>query len=122
MEFDIKAKIEEANRKVTEIFTKARPVWTKIAPAIDVIPGMEKNKILVAGPPIAVKDITIPVRAAVCGAAVHDVLRTLRRRWPGRRRRAGRQRSRAAQGQTRRAPCAPGAGRGPCSRRCSRER
>lgn len=71
---DIKAKIEAANQKVTEIFTKSRPVWTKIAPAIDVIPGMTKNKILVAGPPLPVENITIPVRTAVCGAAVHDGL------------------------------------------------
>lgn len=79
---DIRAKIEEANQRVTEIFMKARPVWTKIAPAIDVIPGMEKNKILVAGPPIAVEDITIPVRTAVCGAAVHDGLaKTPREAW-----------------------------------------
>lgn len=71
---DIKKKIETANQKAVEIFTKARPVWTKVVPAIDVIPGMTKNKILVAGPQIAVEEITIPVRTAVCGAAVHEGL------------------------------------------------
>lgn len=71
---ELKERIEKANEQVTAIFTKARPIWTKIAPAIDVIPGMTSNKILVAGPPIKIEDITIPVRTAVCGAAVHDGL------------------------------------------------
>lgn len=71
---ELKERIEKANEQVTEIFTKARPIWTKIVPAIDVIPGMTSNKILVAGPPIKIEDITIPVRTAVCGAAVHDGL------------------------------------------------
>lgn len=71
---DRKEIIRRANEKVTEIFTKGRPVWTGVAPAIDVIPGMCTNKILVAGPPIAPEDVTIPVRTAVCGAAVHSHL------------------------------------------------
>ena len=71
---DIKQKIEEANSKVLDIFTKGRPIWTAVAPAIDVIPGMTANKILVAGPPIAIEDLTNPVKIAACGAAVHDGL------------------------------------------------
>lgn len=71
---DIKTRIEQANQEAANIFTNARPVWTGIRPALQAIPGMTENKILVAGPPIAAEDMTIPVRTAVCGAAVHEAL------------------------------------------------
>ena len=67
-------KVAEANKRVIDIMTKARPVWTDVRPAIDAVPGMEKNLILIPGPPIEAKELPIPLRTAVCGAACHDGL------------------------------------------------
>lgn len=75
-------KVAAANQKVLEIMTKARPVWTDVRPAIDVVPGMEKNLILIPGPPIEPEDLPIPLKTAVSGAAVHDGLaKTVEEAW-----------------------------------------
>jgi len=70
----IQEKINKANERVVDIFTKGRPVWTDVLPAIDVIPNMTKNTVLVAGPPIDVEDIVFPVKTAICGAVVYEGL------------------------------------------------
>ena len=67
-------KVAAANAKVIEIMTKGRPVWTDVLPALEAVPGMEPNLILVPGPPIEPKDLPIPLKTAVCGAACHDGL------------------------------------------------
>ena len=59
---DIKQMIEQANKKAAEILTKGRPVWVDVQPAGEVIPGMTPDTILIAGPPIAVEDIPLPVK------------------------------------------------------------
>ena len=67
-------KVAAANQKVMDIFLNGRPVWTDVKPAIEAVEGMEKNLILVPGPPIEAKDLPIPLKTAVSGAAVHDGL------------------------------------------------
>lgn len=70
----IEQRINEANTKVVDIFTKGRPFWTDVKPAIEAIPGMTKNTVLVAGPPIAAEDTVFPVKTAICGALVYEGL------------------------------------------------
>ena len=67
-------KVAAANKRVIDIMTKARPVWTDIKPALEAVPGMEPNLILIPGPPIKAEDLPIPLKTAVCGAACHDGL------------------------------------------------
>lgn len=70
----IEQQVNAANARAVEILTKARPVWTDVQPALDVIPGMTKTTVLVPGPPLPVEQITPPIRTSVCGAAVHEGL------------------------------------------------
>ena len=42
-------KVALANQKVIDIMTKGRPVWTDVKPALEAVPGMEPNLILVPG-------------------------------------------------------------------------
>ena len=44
--------IEDANKKVTDAFMEARPVVVGTALAMDVIPGMHRDMLLHAGPPL----------------------------------------------------------------------
>ena len=69
---EIREKIELANANAKEIREKARPVWIDVKPAGEVIPGMDKNVILVAGPPALPEDIVFPVKTSVCGAMVYE--------------------------------------------------
>ncbi len=48
-----KPRSNEANQKALGILLASQPVWTDVRQAIDVLPGMTKNTILHAGPPIA---------------------------------------------------------------------
>ncbi len=66
--------IAQANEKVIHIFTAARPVWTDVRPAIDVVPGMTKTTVMIPGPPIAACDLPIPLKTSVSGAVVHEGL------------------------------------------------
>ena len=49
---DIKQNIELANQVAYKKLIDADPVLVDIAPAIDVIPGMEDKMVLHSGPPI----------------------------------------------------------------------
>lgn len=62
------SRIEEANRQALERVLKARPVLKTIGIARDVIPGMDENTLLHAGPPITWDRMSGPVRGAVIGA------------------------------------------------------
>ncbi len=70
----IPERIAQANEKVMHIMTAARPVWVDVRPAIDVVPGMTRTTVLIPGPPIEAKDLPIPLKTAVSGAAVHEGL------------------------------------------------
>ena len=67
-------KVERANSRVMEIFLTGRPVWTDLRPAIEAIPGMKENTILMPGPPIEPERLPQPLRTSICGAAVHEGL------------------------------------------------
>lgn len=70
----IQKQIEQANNKVMDIFINGRPTWVDVRPAGKVIPGMTENMIFIAGPPIEAEQIVIPVKTAICGAAIHEGL------------------------------------------------
>jgi hypothetical protein len=70
----LQEKIEEANKKAIDIMENGRPAWADVKPALDVIPGMAKNLILAAGPPIGAGKIVPPVRTAICGAIIYEGL------------------------------------------------
>jgi len=60
--------IEKANKEAFDRLLSARPVLVGMGKAIDVIPGMKKNMILHAGPPITWDRMCGPQRGAVIGA------------------------------------------------------
>lgn len=64
--------IDEANQIVVERILNSNPVLIDIKPAIDAIPGMKKNLLLCAGPPINWSQMCEPVKAAILGAIVYE--------------------------------------------------
>lgn len=78
----IEQQVNAVNEQVMEVLTRARPVWTDVRPALEVIPGMTKTTVLVPGPPLPVEKLTTPIRTAVCGALIHEGLaRTKEEAW-----------------------------------------
>lgn len=71
---DVERRIEEANRKVMDSFLNGQPVWVDVQPALQVVPGMKENRILVAGPPIEYESRVTPAKRSICGAIVHEGL------------------------------------------------
>lgn len=70
----IKAKIDAANEKVVERIIGSRPMLVGYDKALNVIPGMKKNMIIHAGPPIAWENMCGAMRGAVTGAIVFEGL------------------------------------------------
>lgn len=70
----IKEKIEAANKKVVERIINSHPVLVGYEKAIDVIPGMTKNMIIHAGPPINWENMCGAMKGAVTGAIVFEGL------------------------------------------------
>jgi Protein of unknown function (DUF1116) len=64
--------IDEANQIVVKRILNSNPVLVDIKPAIDAIPGMKKNLLLCAGPPINWSQMCEPVKAAILGAIVYE--------------------------------------------------
>ena len=56
--------IEKANQQVLEIIQNARPTLIGLGIAGEVIPGMEKNLFLHAGPPVTWERMSGPMRGA----------------------------------------------------------
>lgn len=71
-----KAKIDEANKKAVGLILSAQPSLVGMDIAINVIPGMKKNLILHAGPPITWERMCGPMRGAIMGALVYEGLAT----------------------------------------------
>ena len=65
-------KIAEANERVFERVTSASIYLTGYGRALDVVPGMKKNLILHAGPPIKWENMNGPMQGAVLGAVVFE--------------------------------------------------
>ncbi len=70
----VREKIDAANRKAADTIINAQPFLIDILPASRAIPGMEKNLILHAGPPVSWERMCGPVRGAVMGALVYEGL------------------------------------------------
>ncbi len=71
---NLRDKINEANQKAMSILFNSKPRWVDVRPAIEVIPGMKKNLILHAGPPIAWERMCSAQKNSVAGAAVFEGL------------------------------------------------
>ena len=64
----------EANQKAFERMVTADPVLVDVRPAIQALPGFERNVILTSGPPLDWKDYTGGQRAAIIGGAQFEGL------------------------------------------------
>lgn len=67
-------KIDAANKVALERIVTSQPVLVGFGQAIDVVPGMTKNTILHAGPPIEWERMAGPMKGAVTGALVFEGL------------------------------------------------
>lgn len=67
-----RAETEAANRTAFERYLAARPVLDAIAPARDMVPGMDEQRILHAGPPVAWDAMCGPMRGAIIGAILYE--------------------------------------------------
>jgi hypothetical protein len=65
-------KIDEANQKALKIILNGKPILIGLGKAINVIPGMKKNLILHAGPPIGWDKMCGPTRGAIIGALIYE--------------------------------------------------
>jgi hypothetical protein len=65
---------DRANLEVARRLVEGDPVLDDVRPAIEVVPGMERNLVLVAGPPHPFEAYFGPQRAAILHAAVHEGL------------------------------------------------
>lgn len=66
--------IRNANQKALEILQSAQPKLIGIGLAIDDIPGMDRNTILHAGPPIKWENMSGPLKGAVIGGILYEGL------------------------------------------------
>lgn len=66
------SEIDRANEKAAKIILSSKPFLVGMAKALDVVPGMKKNLILHAGPPIAWERMCGPMRGGVIGALLYE--------------------------------------------------
>jgi hypothetical protein len=66
--------IAKANQTAVERILNGKPVLTGLGKALDLIPGMKKNLLLHAGPPITWERMCGPMRGAVIGALIYEGL------------------------------------------------
>ena len=64
--------VDAANRTALDRLLAAQPVLVDVRPAIDVVPGLTRDTVLHAGPPIAWELMSGPLRGAVAGALVYE--------------------------------------------------
>jgi hypothetical protein len=67
-------KIAAANKKALERLLCSKPALVGLDTALNVVPGMKKNLILHAGPPVKWVDMCGPMRGAVIGALIFEGL------------------------------------------------
>jgi hypothetical protein len=70
----VRADIAAATRQSVERLLAARPTIVGIGTALDVIPGMRKDLVLHAGPPVEWERMSGPTRGAVMGGLVYEGL------------------------------------------------
>jgi hypothetical protein len=66
--------VDAANRSALDRLLAAQPSLVDVRPAIEVVPGMSRDTVLHAGPPIAWERMSGPLRGAVAGALVYEGL------------------------------------------------
>jgi hypothetical protein len=66
--------VDAANRTALDRLLAAHQILVDVRPALDVIPGMTRDTVLHAGPPIAWERMSGPLRGAVTGALVYEGL------------------------------------------------
>ncbi|MFH1039134.1 MAG: DUF1116 domain-containing protein [PVC group bacterium] len=64
--------IAQANEQALKKLLEARPFWVDIQPASECVPGMKKNLILHAGPPVTWDRMCGPQRGATIGALIYE--------------------------------------------------
>lgn len=64
--------IDQANAEIVRRLDKGTPFLTGVAPARDVIPGLDGRMLLHAGPPIAYEDVCDPLRRSMRAAVVAE--------------------------------------------------
>jgi hypothetical protein len=64
--------IHRANQKAVKIILSGKPFLVGMAKALDVVPGMRKNVILHAGPPVTWERMCGPMRGGVIGALLYE--------------------------------------------------
>ena len=69
---DIKQKIQKANQEATQKMIQGDPVLVDVAPAGEVIPGMQDKLILHAGPPIEWSKMCGAQKGAVLGMVLYE--------------------------------------------------
>jgi hypothetical protein len=69
---DIKQKIEKANEEALHRMISAEPVLVDIAPACEVIPGMQDKMVLHSGPPIEWQRMCGAQQGAIMGMVVYE--------------------------------------------------
>ena len=67
-----KDKIESANKEAVTRILNAKPYLIGMGKALDVIPGMKKNLLLHAGPPVTWDKMCGPMKGAVIGALIYE--------------------------------------------------
>lgn len=68
--------VDVANQEALRRLTAAHPVLVGVAPAGEVIPGMARDLLLHAGPPIAWDEMAGPLRGALIGGCIFEGLAT----------------------------------------------
>jgi hypothetical protein len=66
--------VDAANRRAVARLLAAEPVLVDVQPAIEALPGMRRDVVLHAGPPIAWERMSGPLRGAVIGALLYEGL------------------------------------------------
>jgi Protein of unknown function (DUF1116) len=66
--------VEQANREALARLLEARPVLVDVRPAHEVVPNLERDVLLHAGPPIAWEHMSGPLRGAAIGAVLFEGL------------------------------------------------
>jgi hypothetical protein len=67
-----RAEIRQANAKVVDIILRGMPHLITLDRAVDVIPGIEQNLFLHAGPPITWDRMCGPMRGAIIGGLIYE--------------------------------------------------
>lgn len=66
--------IEKANKEAFNRLISSRPKLVGMGKAIDIVPGMKKNMLLHAGPPVTWEKMCGPMRGAVMAALIYENL------------------------------------------------